>query len=141
MTETDAQRAAWEDWGEVDPFWAVLTDGERRGGWDVERFFETGETSIRELLAHAARFGRPVEHGLALAHDVVEALDQRAHAFGAAHELERALCHRHSIFGRRRLRPDLPEWVATKLAVGECVDEELGGAVQRSATRAQVRDV
>jgi SAM-dependent methyltransferase len=66
VTETDAQRAAWEDWARVDPFWAVLTDGERRGGWDVERFFETGETSIRELLDHAATFGRPVEHGLAL---------------------------------------------------------------------------
>ncbi len=67
MTETDAQRAAWEDWGRVDPFWAVLTAADtQHGHWDVERFFETGEAAIRDLLAHAAHYGRPVEHGLAL---------------------------------------------------------------------------
>ena len=67
MTETDAQRAAWEDWAKVDPFWAVLTAADaQHGRWDVEAFFATGEASIRDLLAHAAHYGRPVEHGLAL---------------------------------------------------------------------------
>jgi SAM-dependent methyltransferase len=67
VTETDAQRAAWEDWAEVDPFWAVLTAADaQHGRWDVERFFETGEQSIRDLLAHAAQHGRPVERELAL---------------------------------------------------------------------------
>jgi len=67
VTETDAQRAAWEDWGEVDPFWAVLTAADaQHGRWDVESFFAIGEASVRDLLAHAAHYGRPVEHGLAL---------------------------------------------------------------------------
>jgi SAM-dependent methyltransferase len=63
----DANRSAWEDWGRVDPFWAVLTAADaRHGRWDVDAFFATGEQSIADLLAHAAHYGRPVEHRLAL---------------------------------------------------------------------------
>jgi SAM-dependent methyltransferase len=63
----DANRAAWEDWGRIDPFWAVLTAADaQHGRWDVEAFFATGEASVRDLLAQAAHYGRPFEHGLAL---------------------------------------------------------------------------
>ena len=61
---TDTQRAAWEDWGRVDPFWAVLTDGERRGGWDVDAFFRTGEEAAGWALSRAEAFGLPAERAL-----------------------------------------------------------------------------
>ena len=63
----DRHRAAWEDWGRVDPFWAVLTDANaRHGRWDVERFFATGADTVAAILANTERFGRPVQRGTAL---------------------------------------------------------------------------
>ena len=63
----DRHRAAWEDWGRVDPFWAVLAEaGARHGRWDVDRFFATGVESVAALLAHTKRYGRPVRHSTAL---------------------------------------------------------------------------
>ena len=66
MPDTDIQRSAWEDWGQVDPLWAVLTAGERHGGWDLDGFFTTGLEAVGWALEHAATFGRPVNHRLAL---------------------------------------------------------------------------
>jgi ubiquinone/menaquinone biosynthesis C-methylase UbiE len=64
---TDEYRAAWEDWGRVDPFWAVLTAADaRHGRWDVDRFFETGLEAAGWALAHSEAFGRPERHGVAL---------------------------------------------------------------------------
>ena len=63
----DRHRAAWEDWGRIDPFWAVLTESDaRHGGWDVERFFATGVAQVATMLAQAERHGRPTHHGTAL---------------------------------------------------------------------------
>jgi SAM-dependent methyltransferase len=63
----DRHRAAWEDWGRVDPFWAILTSPDaRHGRWDVDRFFATGVDWIATILAHAQHFGRPVRRGTAL---------------------------------------------------------------------------
>jgi SAM-dependent methyltransferase len=63
----DRHRSAWEDWGRVDPYWAALTAAESRGGlWDVDAFFATGEEVVATMLAQAAQFERPVEHGTAL---------------------------------------------------------------------------
>ena len=63
----DRYRAAWEDWGLVDPFWAVLSwPGMEHGGWDVERFFATGADVVGQVLDHARRLGRPAEHRTAL---------------------------------------------------------------------------
>ena len=63
----DRHRAAWEDWGRIDPFWAVLTEADaRRGGWDVDRFFDTGVEQVAMMLAQAEHYGRPTRHGTAL---------------------------------------------------------------------------
>jgi SAM-dependent methyltransferase len=63
----DRHRAAWEDWGRIDPFWAVLTDPDaRRGQWDVDRFFATGVETVATILAHAQEYGRPARRDTAL---------------------------------------------------------------------------
>ena len=63
----DRHSAAWDDWGRVDPFWAVLTESDaRRGRWDVDRFFATGVDAVASLLSHAQRYGRPVQRATAL---------------------------------------------------------------------------
>ncbi|MBI2513738.1 MAG: methyltransferase domain-containing protein [Opitutae bacterium] len=42
----------WERFARTDPFWAVLTDGERKGNrWTEEDFFRTGVDSVRDELA------------------------------------------------------------------------------------------
>lgn len=63
----DRHRAAWEDWGRIDPFWAVLTEADaRHGRWDVDRFFVTGVEQVATMLAHTQRYGRPAHRGTAL---------------------------------------------------------------------------
>ena len=63
----DRHRAAWEDWGRIDPFWAILTEADaRHGRWDVDRFFATGVEEVTAMLAHAQRYGRPGRRGTAL---------------------------------------------------------------------------
>jgi hypothetical protein len=52
----DRHRAAWEDWGRIDPFWAILTEADaRHGRWDVDRFFATGVDMVAAMLAHTQR--------------------------------------------------------------------------------------
>jgi SAM-dependent methyltransferase len=63
----DRHRAAWEDWGRIDPFWAILTEADaRHGGWDVDRFFATGVEQVAAMLAHTQKYGRPAHRGIAL---------------------------------------------------------------------------
>jgi ubiquinone/menaquinone biosynthesis C-methylase UbiE len=63
----DRNRAAWEDWGRVDPYWAILAWPEaRHGRWDVDEFFATGVEWVASVLADARRLGRPVRHGTAV---------------------------------------------------------------------------
>ncbi len=63
----DRHRAAWEDWGKVDPFWAVLSDPDaRHGRWDPEQFFATGVDMVATMLEHAGNYGRPREHSTAV---------------------------------------------------------------------------
>ena len=63
----DRHRAAWEDWGRIDPFWAILTESDaRHGRWDVDRFFATGVEQVAVMLAHTQRYGRPAQRGTAL---------------------------------------------------------------------------
>ena len=57
----------WEDLAEVDPFWAVLTHPEQRGGrWDREAFFAEGEHDVARALAGADALGVPERRGRAL---------------------------------------------------------------------------
>jgi SAM-dependent methyltransferase len=53
-----ALRRHWERLGRHDPFWAVLTDPDKRGGgWDVSEFFRSGVEEIDSALARASALG------------------------------------------------------------------------------------
>ncbi len=63
-------RQAWEDLGEIDPLWAILSaPGHKFGRWDLAEFFETGESEIDSLMARAARLGHPRQQETALDFD------------------------------------------------------------------------
>ena len=58
---------AWEDWGQVDPLWSILTEPSRReSGWDLDTFFSTGDQAIESVFDTAAPFGVPRERRRAL---------------------------------------------------------------------------
>jgi ubiquinone/menaquinone biosynthesis C-methylase UbiE len=60
-------RQDWEDLGELDPFWAILTRRDRRyGKWDIEEFFLTGEEEARSVMRTADRLGLPAQRDWAL---------------------------------------------------------------------------
>jgi SAM-dependent methyltransferase len=53
-------RRAWEDWGRVDPLWAVLTEPDgRNGNWDIDAFFDSGRRIVDALWEEGRRFGVP----------------------------------------------------------------------------------
>jgi SAM-dependent methyltransferase len=63
----DRHRAAWEDWGRIDPFWAILTEADaRHGRWDVDQFFATGVEQVAAMLVQTQSYGRPARRGTAL---------------------------------------------------------------------------
>jgi SAM-dependent methyltransferase len=58
---------AWEDWGTIDPLWAVVTAGDKKHGrWDVDEFFRSGQATIDSLLQEGAAYGVPARAGRAL---------------------------------------------------------------------------
>lgn len=60
-------RQNWEDLGELDPLWAILSEPEgRHGGWDIERFFRTGANEIASALDTARLFVPTLRGGKAL---------------------------------------------------------------------------
>lgn len=61
------QQRDWEDLAGLDPFWAILSDPERRGGgWDAEEFFRTGDADAERVLRVARELGRPLDKRRAL---------------------------------------------------------------------------
>lgn len=57
----------WEDLGNIDPLFAILSDPARRfGKWDIGEFFLTGDREITGVMESAIRLGYPLERGLAL---------------------------------------------------------------------------
>jgi len=55
-------KQAWEDWGRVDPLWAVLTEPSARGNrWNIEEFFASGASVVAAVFADAAKHGLPAE--------------------------------------------------------------------------------
>lgn len=59
MEFADLQRN-WDAFGRLDPFWAILTDPDRRGNrWDPAEFFATGRQEMAAVFEHAARLGVP----------------------------------------------------------------------------------
>jgi len=63
----DKHRRDWDELGELDPFWAVLSDRSRQfGRWELKEFFETGEAEIDQLLSVAELLGYPASRIRAL---------------------------------------------------------------------------
>lgn len=61
------EKQNWEEFAGQDPFWAVLSDHDRKyGGWDRDDFYRTGEEQVAEILARAEELGHPRERGAAL---------------------------------------------------------------------------
>lgn len=66
MSLLDTKRE-WDDLGELDPFWATITDPEQKHGrGDLAKYLETGEVEIDGVMAAAARLGFPAERREAL---------------------------------------------------------------------------
>jgi ubiquinone/menaquinone biosynthesis C-methylase UbiE len=60
-------RQAWEDWGSVDPLYAVLTAPQyRHRGGDHDEFFKTGEEFVGFVLGECDRLGLAQHPGRAL---------------------------------------------------------------------------
>jgi SAM-dependent methyltransferase len=58
---------AWNEAGKTDPFWAVLSDPQKKGNrWEIDEFFQTGVTEVDELMRHleSLRLGVAREHAL-----------------------------------------------------------------------------
>jgi SAM-dependent methyltransferase len=63
----ERHKQEWEELAKVDPFWAICTDAEHRGGrWELAEFFDTGEAEISEVLKASDDLGEPVRRGRAL---------------------------------------------------------------------------
>lgn len=57
----------WEELGQQDPMWAILSDPSKKGRkWDPVAFFKTGEGDINRLLAEITAVGFPLRKGTAL---------------------------------------------------------------------------
>ena len=60
-------RRDWEDMAQVDPYWAVVSSADKRGGtWKARELLRTGESRVHSLVRRARRLGHPVEWGTAL---------------------------------------------------------------------------
>jgi SAM-dependent methyltransferase len=61
------QRRDWDDMGDLDPLWAILSyDDKRSGRWDVDEFFASGRTEIDGLMERAGELAHPRSRGAAL---------------------------------------------------------------------------
>ncbi|MFA7605105.1 MAG: methyltransferase domain-containing protein [Rhodocyclaceae bacterium] len=60
-------REQWEKLGSDDPYWAVLTDPNKKGGkWSAEEFFKTGKEEIEDILSRLSKLGINPGRGVAL---------------------------------------------------------------------------
>jgi SAM-dependent methyltransferase len=45
------QHRVWEDWARADPYWAILSDPDRKGGkWELEEFYRSGVEEVARVL-------------------------------------------------------------------------------------------
>ena len=66
MAEHDHDRA-WEDWGAIDPLYAILTDpSSQHGGGDRAEFLSSGEGFAAVILGHCDELGLAQHRGRAL---------------------------------------------------------------------------
>jgi SAM-dependent methyltransferase len=60
-------QADWDHLGAADPFWAVLSDPQRRGApWDEEAFFRTGQEEITYVMSYIDQLMPDLPRGRAL---------------------------------------------------------------------------
>lgn len=60
-------KQAWEDFAELDPAYAILTDRQFKfNDWDLDKFFETGAQEIDKVLEKARKIGYPSRWQIAL---------------------------------------------------------------------------
>jgi len=51
VPKSSTTRREWEDLAELDPLWAILTDGKKQfGRWDLDEFFASGRREIDDLM-------------------------------------------------------------------------------------------
>ncbi|MCP4691851.1 MAG: class I SAM-dependent methyltransferase [Desulfobacterales bacterium] len=61
------QRESWEEIGEKDPLWGVLSDPSMKNNrWDVDEFFNTGKVEIDELIKEVSEVADFTKRGRAL---------------------------------------------------------------------------
>ncbi len=63
----DKYREQWERLGADDPYWAVLTNPNKRGGkWNSNEFFNTGKMEIENVLGKLCKLSVNLDRGVAL---------------------------------------------------------------------------
>ena len=63
----DKYRQQWETLGEEDPYWAVLSEPDKKGDrWEKAEFFQTGADEIGSLLVKVTQLELIPEFGFAL---------------------------------------------------------------------------
>lgn len=61
------QKFNWQQLAKIDPWWAVLSEPDKRGGrWDRGEFFYTGQQEAAQVLADLEALGLPDRFGRAL---------------------------------------------------------------------------
>jgi SAM-dependent methyltransferase len=54
----DALQSNWDEFGKVDPFWAILSDPRRKNSkWNTDEFFQTGRAELETVLKQVAERG------------------------------------------------------------------------------------
>ena len=63
----EKSKTHWDDMGELDPYWAILSEpGTKFGRWDLDEFLATGGEEIDRVMRAGQRLGLPATRGLAL---------------------------------------------------------------------------
>lgn len=61
------QQRNWNQYGEIDPLWAILTRPDKKGNkWKVAEFFKTGVEEVDALMRHVRSLGLNCPRGTAL---------------------------------------------------------------------------
>ncbi len=65
--ELTRSKKNWEELGQQDPMWAILSDPSKKGRrWEPAAFFKTGERDVNGLLDEIRVAGFPLQRGTAL---------------------------------------------------------------------------